>query len=308
MPSRDDRWAITLLDLTALVVGFALAFSMMILPGVALRPLQALARLEQRGAPAWLGVLADLPAIGLPVVFSVATVVVLRRLCDGRPLRAPEWLTLVGGWVLAVLAFPGPDYDRHGLIRLGAELIACGAGGAMLAALGTRLPARSRAILQLALAGLFLWLPATRASLEVPQLIRYFFPPNQTYVVSALPYRRYDALLAALGLLPWGLAVGVPLAAALQSEWRSWSWTDWAGAGIVVLMLPSAVAMFVLSPYAWDREPLVLVLYFVAVGAGSIAAARGLGPWWSRRVGVRYDRGRPDRFPEGGDDHGTPDL
>jgi hypothetical protein len=60
----------TLLDLIALVIGFALAFSMMVLPQVALRPRAALDRGSGVRFPTWLAAPAEVPSLGLPVVGS----------------------------------------------------------------------------------------------------------------------------------------------------------------------------------------------------------------------------------------------
>jgi hypothetical protein len=293
-PMDSEPRTMTLLDILALVAGFAVAFTLMARPEVSLRPRSVLDGYGPAGPPFWMTLLVELTALGMPLGFSLSAVVLARRLRDGRPLRAVGWLTILVGLAPVILAFPRSEL-HEGL----ADLL-IGFGGVVSGFIGIvawrrRLPGPIQTVLLVMLLWLLAWWPVSAAAREVPSLAWRFY--SVPIVASSWPFRLHHASLRAAGLLPLGLLAGVPVAATIRGGWRGWSWADWAGAATAFALVPSAVVLVVLAPYlyVWKLEPQILAAWFMIVAALSGAVVAGLSPTWGRwfRADLREAPGPP---------------
>lgn len=301
-PDHREPRGMTLLDASALVVGFAAVFAL-----VSQTP--ELAGVGTDAGPPWNVPFRAILLLGLPFGAAIAVVVLVRRLAHGGITRPAEWLTLALGLTFLVQAFPDsevalPAFWRAvtpGLVDFRAAerawglagLVAVLTGWALFARLRASLPTRVTSLWLIALLGLALWWPLAVLSRTVPQLIWLFY--DAPIVSSSWPFWFDNALFEALGRLPIGLVYGTILAAALREypePARSrWTWPEWAGVATALLVLPCWFLLDSERTGAWREAFFMPMAWAAVVGLASWWLAGRLVTTWSPAGVSTYDRG-----------------
>lgn len=304
---RPEPKLMTMLDLAAIVVGFAGVFSLIARTTLYAGGPYVYFYTRLSGAPVWLQFPAQLANIVLPIAAALGPAVLVRSLAYHRMPRSGEWLVLLSSVVMVVLAFPTQDLSYT---WLGPRVLALGwAGwrsdqlerlwiglhvGLLLIALTVflllrrRLPNGLKTIGLVLLLAIALWvpLPALREGL-VSLATSNYNPP----FVADRTYRLREALASALGLLPVGLIFGIPFLATLREGFRGRNWLDWTGLISAWMLLPGCLVIEFSRTYSWREYPqvflgwiaLTLVLDFFAARQLDSRNARLVAPSASNR-------------------------